>query len=383
MSKTSGLRERWSGAVQVGPGSAAVRRLVEPFEPVAWAYLTLDTEGVDARATQVRGVLDQLAAASAPPAALAAIGDRLRHAPVAPASMAVLADSEGNVLHEQQIDDSQRADRAGYSVPADVLALLADDQLHPPYVFVAIDRAGADLVHSSGGAAGEVHEVVVGVDDEIRHTAPGGWASLSQSRLQRRAEDSWKHNAYQVADRVVALAAEVGAQAIIVAGEPHVVHYFRERLPEPVDALVRPVSGSRSAQRPLQLQRAKVRAALKEVEQAQSAGLLADLREGDGEDVAVQGAEDTLAALAAGRVAVLLVDPAVAVARTWFGAEPTTVFATRPEASPDAQPVDSAPLAHVAVRSALMSGAQVRVLPPGTVDGPAGGIGALCRFRLG
>ena len=43
-------------------------------------------------------------------------------------------------------------------------------------------------------------------------------------------------------------------------------------------------------------------------------------------------------------------------------------------------PVRSGRLIDVAVRSALLSGAHVRVIAQGTPDEPMGGIGALCRY---
>ena len=43
-------------------------------------------------------------------------------------------------------------------------------------------------------------------------------------------------------------------------------------------------------------------------------------------------------------------------------------------------PVRSGRLIDVAVRSALLSDAHVRVIPQGTPGQPAGGIGALCRY---
>ena len=223
---------------------------------------------------------------------------------------------------------------------------------------------------------------MLGADDEIRRRAGGGWAGLAQSRFRRRAEDSWKRNAFQVADRVAKLAANVGAQVIVVSGEVHVVHHLRARLAGRVTAPVRHVPGSRAAERPPAAQREALRSVLREVAADQTQQLLDLVHRHDDGEAAVQGRHDTVAALAAGRVDILLVDPTLATDPVRFGADATALVDSPDPAHSYGWPSDVAPLAHAAVRSALLAGARVRVLPPGRSDGPREGIGALCRYRV-
>jgi hypothetical protein len=121
-------------------------------------------------------------------------------------------------------------------------------------------------------------------------------------------------------------------------------------------------------------------------------------------DRAVEGAAATLAALARGQVATLLLTGLFLDDRrtAWFGPAPTDVAADRDALAglgvPD--PVEGR-LVDVAVRAALGTGAEVRVLDPGdetrSAEGrgathdapappehaPAEGLGALLRFPLG
>jgi hypothetical protein len=95
---------------------------------------------------------------------------------------------------------------------------------------------------------------------------------------------------------------------------------------------------------------------------------------------AVQGVPATLDALARGRARELLVqDPPSGGPTAWFGATPAQAL-TGDRDVPWVRRSGAA--ADVAVRMALLSGIEVRVLRAGTPSAPAGGIGALCRFPL-
>jgi hypothetical protein len=95
----------------------------------------------------------------------------------------------------------------------------------------------------------------------------------------------------------------------------------------------------------------------------------------------VEDVKDTLDALACGRVATLLVRPFAADSRVaLFGTGPTDIYPDHDAAAQSSAPVRSGRLIDVAVRSALLSGAHVRVITQSTPSEPVGGIGALCRY---
>lgn len=112
---------------------------------------------------------------------------------------------------------------------------------------------------------------------------------------------------------------------------------------------------------------------------AQQLSRFAEQRRPDG--LAVEGEGATLAALARGQVATLLVASDTEDRTAWFGAEPTQVQpVTLPEPEGWAQPA-TGPLVDVAIRAALLTGAHVLVLPPESPGAPADAIGGICRFH--
>ena len=366
--------------LQYGPNRTAARGLVQRFEPVAWAYLQLGRLGLDERHSQVRVIRERLAADGASARCIEALADRLRHAPVAPATLAVFADADGTILHDQTLAFEQFDDVAGYSSPADVSALLAADQVRPPFVCAVVDRVGADITYASGGDSASRAVSVTGPDDDIRHNAPGGWASLSQSRFEHRAQDSWRHNARRVAERVEGYAAKVDAQAVIIFGEERVTGLVSEAMHLPDVVLVERLDGSRAADRDRATHTRRLRESLARVADRQTAQLLDTLVEELGTDRAVQGVSETVSALAAGRVSTLLVDPVAAARDIFFSAGATELWTDHDDAMQSMRPIESARLARVAIRAALLSGARVRILPTKVVSAPVDGIGAVCRF---
>jgi hypothetical protein len=367
--------------VNYGPSPTAAREIVRPFEPVAWVYARLSIEGESERALQCRHIADVLEREGAPGPAIGALHSRLIHAAVAPLTLALYARPDGSIVHEQRLPDTEVDDRIGYTLPPDVIALLERDQSRPPFVHVVIDRTGADLTSSTGGSAIERHSVVVGQDDEIERNAPGGRSGWSQSRYQRRAEDSWKHNAHQVADELAVATARVGAQAIVLSGDVRAVQLLEERLPDDPTVFVRHLTGSRSADGSQAVRASRLNATLSEIAHAQNQHLLQVFQSYLGPaGHAVQGADATIAALAAGRVATLLVTPNAVAREVWFGAAGTEVYRDHATALLGERSIHAGPLVHVAVRAALLSGASVRILPADGEVAPAEGIGALCRF---
>ncbi len=289
----------------------------------------------------------------------------------------------GRVLAVFRTPGAGWPDTAGVSAPARVLPLLAWAQQRPPYVLVTIDRAGGDIEASPGGAGPARTRTVDGPDDEIERNSPGGF--LAQGRYQRRAEDSWRHNAAAVAERVGAELDRVGARLLVVSGDVRAVQLLRERLPDWVrrNGVVHQIHGSRATDGSQRHRAELVAAAVREAVAHQLGELLdafADRRSPDGRTV--EGAHATLDALAEGRVGTLLVSqvPGDDGRHAWFGAGPTEVQPTDQPPPPWPEP-HLGGLVDVAVRAAWLTGAEVRVVPAGDERCPASGLGGICRFR--
>src|SRR5205823_13146585 len=110
--------------------------------------------------------------------------------------------------------------------------VLAWRQAAPPYVTVLADRRGADIVAVRRERPPIVLETV-GEDYPLRKVQAGGW---SHRRYQQRAENTWEHNAKNVATEVTRLAERVDARIVIVAGDVRALEPLRQDLPKEVVA---------------------------------------------------------------------------------------------------------------------------------------------------
>ena len=117
----------------------------------------------------------------------------------------------------------------------------------------------------------------------------------------------------------------------MLSGDVRAVQLLSERLPNDPALLVRHISGSRAADGSQAGRDIRVDQVLREAAAAQTARLLEALHEQLAPGgLAVEGAYDTVAALARGRVATLLVQDTPTDSRTaWFGAGPTDVYPDR------------------------------------------------------
>jgi Bacterial archaeo-eukaryotic release factor family 2 len=363
-----------------GPDQSAARELVRQFEPVGYVYASLATSGEEERDVRWRALAAMLHEQGALDPVVAALAARFTAAQQAPARLAVFAAADGTVAYEQRLAPTEQPDIAGYAAPPAIMPLLAAGQEHPPYLLVVIDRTGADLSGSRGGDQPIRTWSVTGPDDEIERNAPGGW---SQPRYQRRAEDSWKHNAKRVAEKVVARVGELGAQVLVTSGDVRAVQLLTAALPADPALVIGHISGSRALDGSQPDRASALSRVLREAAQTQTRLLLdqfhAHLEPGG---LAVDGRTATIEALAGGRVAMLLVvDPPPGSERpVWFGPGATDVFVDGDAAGLSGRPVHAGRLDDVAVRAALLSHARARVIPAETSGAPTAGIGAICRY---
>lgn len=347
---------------------AAVRDLVRPVAPTVSVYLgprELNVREVDLR---WRALAARLAAQHADGDTVTAVAQRLAGSEPGPDEIAVFA-SGGQVQLIQPLPGGPLLDRARFGVPASVVPLLDWYQRHPAYVSVLTDRTGADLTVVPAGAWYGSTYPVPGPDDEIERNAPGGW---SQPRYQRRAEDSWRHNAAAVAGAVVRAVRDSGTGLVLVGGDIRAEQLLREYLAPLVrhGVAVHHVAGGRSPDGSAPGHAVATAAAVRGYADRRTAAMLTALdRHGGRRGTAVHGARATLAALAAGRVQTLFVADRDGDGRTGALAVP---------AHHGAGPLVRGRLVDVAVRAALLTDADIRVVEPGTVQDD---IAALCRFR--
>ena len=248
-----------------------------------------------------------------------------------------------------------------------------------PHVVALVDRQGADIVVT--GRDGEYDRTVEGASGpDVRRSSPGGW---SQRHHEERAQGTWARTARSIAETLVDVVDEEHAEVVVLAGDVREVQLVRDVLPERVSVFTHVVQGNRAAGTDEAARDREVARLVHTAVADSTVALLQRLRQELGQhDLAVVGASDTFDALIRGQVDVLLVhdDPADArVAR--FGDTPDAI------ALADARPASgsSAPhegrLVDVAIRSAVGTGAGVRIVP--TVDALTDGIGAILRWAPG
>ena len=112
----------------------------------------------------------------------------------------------------------------------------------PALCWVLADRQGADLV-AVRREVGPVEREVGGHDDPLHKAKPGGW---SQRRYQQRAENTWEHNARNVATEIARVVERVDARIVVVAGDVRALELIREDVPKEIAEKLHEVRGGRS-----------------------------------------------------------------------------------------------------------------------------------------
>jgi peptide subunit release factor 1 (eRF1) len=362
-----------------------LKELVRPTEAAATVYLGLRSPiGTGDVAGDLhlrwRSMRTRLAEQGADEATLAAIDATVTDVPIYPAELAVVARA-GRVRLAHQMPGAKQYDRARFATPPEIVPLLLWLQRHPPYVVVVTDRTGADLTAVPRGAATGSASTVEGPDDEIERNAPGGW---SQPRYQRRAEDSWLHNARAVADAAGRAVETVRAELLLVAGDVRAVQLLEEHLPPAIhkDRLLHHLPGGRSADGSDDVRQAAIAETLQQYAADQTAALLERLAENRPAGTTVEGVAATLAALEMGRVETLFVADDPSDERTAWYSPQVLCAAERPDI-PEVE--DGWPrqgrLVDLAVRAAVLTDAEVRVVDA-TEDRLTDGIAGICRYPL-
>jgi hypothetical protein len=358
----------------------ALRRLFSTPAPVVSIYFNLAVPPEESAWPRRHSLTGQLTRQGGDAATIKVLDRRVSASVPGSGVLAAFA-ANGELLLAVEMPGSTQRDLAICAPLPHVLPLLAWMQERPAHVLAVVDRTGAEISAYPRGATRAMTQTITGPDDEIERNAPGGWA---QMRYQHRAEDSWQHNAACVADALTRILTGLRARLLLLAGDVRALQYLSRYLPAWVqrEVIVRHVSGSRSPDGSWRDRAVQVEAETRRAGQEETLSLLRRLAE-ERSPVggSAEGIRDTLDALGHGRVRTLLVVDDPQDRRTgWFGPDPTQVSDRREALAGTTAPIVRARLADVAVRSAVLTGAAVRVLRPGTSGAPVDGIGALCRF---
>ena len=354
--------------------------------PISSLYLSLDAADdvrrIDLRWRHLRAELDT---AGAPEGDLLVLDAQVATARRHPGPRVLAAFvANGVLLAAHLLDHCDEHDLSRYdSLPA-AGPMLAWSQLEVRYLVVVTDHTGADITERRWPASPEAVVHVEGSNDEIVRTAAGGYGAWSQGRYQRRAVDSWEHNAAEVAATVAGLVDQTAAQLVLVTGDIRSVRMLHEALPAHVQPMVHVVegSGTRDEEGWSPALEKHLIETVDRSNRAAATALLEFWRDQYGQGSAVTaGLRDTALALREARVATLLIAYDRAdERRAWVGPDPQQLALTFHDLADLSVPVRRVPLADAFIAAALATGAEVRVVPADLSAALPDGVGSVLRF---
>ncbi|MGQ5229663.1 baeRF2 domain-containing protein [Streptomyces sp. yara] len=362
-----------------------------PWATVYFGPLQSDESGAKRRELSVREACRTLEEEGADAATTEAVRDALlRIGPAEdPAGRVVFATGGEVVLSHRLSRPPQRQISCWAPLPrlTPLLELAGQD---PVCLVAYIDRTGADF-ELRGAAGPRSAGQVEGEQHPVHRTASSDW---SERHFQLKVENTWEHNAGEIAEALNAAYEESGADLVVLAGDPRERPAVHEKLSEAVRGVTTETehggraAGSASPALEEAIEQARRRHTRHRVEE-----VLDRFRAGrvgtDRPTEAVEGVPALVEAAREHRIDTLLVRPdGPELDRdTWVGARPDQIAARRSDArtlgesDPTVVRADDALL-----RAAAVTAADVLVVPPADDDGadatdiPTGGLGALLRW---
>ncbi|MGI5486518.1 Vms1/Ankzf1 family peptidyl-tRNA hydrolase [Microtetraspora malaysiensis] len=351
----------------------SVRHLYERRGPFVSVYLDttrITEEEANAVELRWRRVDEELAAQGASPEVRAAVGELAKEPAQAAPGRAVFAEGTSVVLTEP-LAAPPRREIARWSPLPHVVPMLAQRGETVPHLAVLADHAGADVIVSCGGPTRELS--VEAADWPIQKTGQGGW---SQTRYERDAEETWRLNAVAVAEVMDKEAHSIGAEVIVLAGEPQTRRMIMDALGK--DAASRVVVAERGSRAPGAADgpfQAEVNNAIEVWQRKRHTALLDAYHAGP----YATGLAETARVLRDGRVATLLLrDDPSSDATLWIGPQGTQLAAEPGELTDLGVdlPVEERADAALA-RAVAMTDAELWFVPE--LDSPDG-VGAVLRY---
>jgi hypothetical protein len=344
-----------------------------------WASVYLDATRAEENAEHTvdlrrRSLAERLARAGADPETIAAIGEAVRGHPYRPGryGLAIFARG-GEVALVEPLPAPPATDLAIWGPLPHAMPLVALRGEEIPYVRVLAGHSGGDIEALDAGGAPRRHTVRGADEYPIAKVRGGGW---SNPRYQRAAEENWKRNAGDVAAAVADAAAQIGAEVVVVAGDPHEIPLVVGKLPPRWrDRVVTTGQAGESGR----LDEATERAIAEVAAQNMRAAV-----DRYGSQPHADGLEDVVVRLQRGQVEeVLLVDDPRSTDRLFIGAGDPRLIATDPRTLRESgvEPVEVRADAAL-LRAVVGTGAGLLLVEPAEID-LAHGIGAILRYGDG
>ncbi|CAL9400930.1 Vms1/Ankzf1 family peptidyl-tRNA hydrolase [Streptomyces sp. enrichment culture] len=256
----------------------------------------------------------------------------------------------------------------------------------PVSLVAYIDRTGADFELRSAVLREEAGHVTGSRQWPMHRAKATDW---SERHFQLKVEDTWEHNARDIAEALAACQAETGADLLILCGEQRECRSVHEQLPAQLrDRAVETAHGVGSRLLPREVEEIRARHVreriLAEVDRYRSARTPDEERRA----AAVEGVPGLIEAAREHRLAELLIlpDGPDTGREVWVGEDPAQLAERRTELRDlGEQHAWPARADDALVRAAVVTDAPVFSLAPVLADTgeevPAGGMGALLRWR--
>ncbi|MHC5262221.1 baeRF2 domain-containing protein [Streptomyces sp. UC4497] len=351
--------------------------------PGPWASVYVDTSRhsestPDERSLEALGVQRALAAAGADEAtchAMRAAVEDLRHSrePVGRAFFG----RDGEVVLDPPLSTPPGQTSAHWAALPHTTPLLDLAGEDPLCLVAYVDRTGADFELRSARGESQAGKVT-GQQWPVHRTSSG---DPSERHFQLRVENTWEHNAAEIAGELAHRQAETRADLVVLVGDDRECVAVRDRLPAELgDSVVRARHGAESRLLDSELEQARAEQVARRA--AHDLALFAEAR-GQGE-AAAEGVPALVDAAREHRIAELLIrsDGPDAHREVWVGDSPDQLGVRRADAEAlGGGDVVSARADDALMRCAAASGAAaLSVSGADPSAGPAGGLGALLRW---
>jgi hypothetical protein len=300
----------------------------------------------------------------------------------------VLVAAGGSVRYARHLPDAVDIDIVRVSALPYLLPLVAWGQSRVPHLVALVDRLGADVLAYRDDPRADEESVVATSVEATPHpwhkTGKGGW---SAARYEHRVEEDWKTGARAVADLLEKTAASIGASLLVMAGDPKAVALVRGQLPAALDTRTRLVSGGRADDGSEEIVAGQVADLLLDQTRRDVAEALAEFdqrRRRHAErptSIVLDGPAETVAALAEGRVATLLLsDDLEDDAPIFFGPRPTDLALHADDLHGLRTPPRQGAFVDGLLRAAIGTDAGILIVPADQPESPRDGVGALPRY---
>lgn len=360
-------------------------------QPGPWASVYVDTSRhtestAHERHLTARALSRELAGQGADEATCLAVRsalEELRHSSE-PHGRALFARAGEVVLDPPPAERPAGGSRARWAPLPRTTPLLETAGEDPVCVVAYIDRKGADF-ELRRALGREDAGSVTGRQWPLHRTASADW---SERHFQLAVENTWEHNAAQVAEALAACREETGADLVILVGDDRERRSVHERLPQGVrERTVEAPHGAGSRLLDGDVERIRAEHVRHRVEEDLERFLAARSPDAEGRAPAVEGVPAVVEAAREHRIDELLVRPdgPDAHREVWVGEEADQVAVRRTELKTLGEQRSWAARADDAlVRAAVATGAPAISVtparPPAGADAPVGGLGALLRW---